>query len=450
MPATETVIIETTTLVAGAVRQTGGLALLAPLDGDATVSANVVKKYRRASDVKTDHGDGSLLHEGAKAAFGSGIASLFAIGVDEVTGSPFSQTRGDTAAVNEDTDANSGGVFTNMPLTSVTSASRDGTNILAGVKFTTADPSTITPAAAELYINPKTGKWKLGTATTGGGPGLVITFSSHDWTSAFEVLENEVFEYLVPAGSPFTAANYGIYDAFVTEAIASKKVVAGALASGVAPGDVDGSPTNFDVQGFRNGLLYLIAGHYTGDLTSAIGAYLAKSRVNATTKEQLAPTGVTFTQGYLRSEYGDEESPASGTFHYIGVNAVYKDEGGSYRITNDRADTGLTDFYRFHSSYRSVRYCEVSIESDVIAARRASNIALPYTDQGIAAIKTVIEGVLGRIQKEGVIDEYIVTMPALADISSTDRLNRVLPGVDVYVRLAGQIHLVKLDLGVNV
>lgn len=426
----------------GAVRQGANqLALVAPIEGGATISANVVKKVTRTSDAETWFGAGTKLALGVAAALGSGMKFVYAVAVAAKTGSAFTQTFGANPTVVTTGTLTSA----NMPLTAVTAATRDGTNILAGVKFT-HDIDTAVPAAAEVYFNPKTGEFKLGTATTGAGAGFIVTYTAHDWSAAFDALNAYLYEVVTVAGYAYTAQNYGIIDKVVSEATTDNKIVATALASAVLPADV-----KLMVESLRNGRLVIAAAHYTGDMASAFGAMIAKSRVGATLKEQEAPSGVSYTGTYVRSDFGDEESPVDGTFHEMGVNAVFLDNGNTYRLSNDRASVGLTDFYVFKGTQRSVRYCEVVIDDELLALRRASEDAIPFTAGGLALVRGHILSALGFLRDEGVIDgNFVVVMPEIGDISASDKAARILPGVDVSVTLTGQVHMIKLDLNVSV
>lgn len=450
MASTETVVITTKTGVGGSARQGANqLALIAPFDAASTVSANVVKKVRRTSEAETYFGAASALAAGAAAALGSGMPYVYMVQAAAKSGSPFSETKG---------TAGTGGALTtgtltvaNMPITAVTACSRDGTNILAGVKFSHTDLTAITPGAAEIYINPKTGAFKLGTATTGSGAGLIITYTSHDWSKAFDVLDLYNYEVVAVANTPLQASSYGVMDKVLAECaeVQNNKIMAASLPSGSTAADHDALLTAMQSAAVGR-LTVLAAKGYTGDLGSAWAAMVAKSRVNATAKEQAAPSGVTYTDSYVRTDYGDEESPAAGTFHYYGVNAVFADKTGAYRVSNDRAVAALSNFYRFKGTRRSQRLCETTIEDDILALRRGSDAAIPYTTGGIDSVKTTILSALGYLRDQGVIDSFTLNMPVLADITAGDRANRVLSGVEVSVRLAGQIHMVKLDLNVTV
>lgn len=432
---TETVIVSTT-ITGGAVQRQGAnqMALIAPhTPSGSEVDPNVVKKVRLISQAEEFFGPG-LLTDGFTAARASGAPFAFLVGAEETTGA--TETFGTASVVSQ-------GTLANIPISAITGVTVD--TVAKTVAYTHLDPWTQSVAAGTVLVNTDTGKFKSGTATSGSGAGIVFTESYTDWDSAFEVLDLEAYEYHSPAGVTLKAQNIGIINKFLAHADEANKMVAVALDSGVAPADVEAL-----VESIRNARLFIIAAYYTGDLTSAVTAHRASRPVNSTAKEQVAPLGVTYNDSYLRTDYDDEESPASGSFHEFGVNAVYRDRSGNYRITNDRASTNITDALRFHSSKRMVRLAEVNLEDELLAARRASDTRIPMSEAGLAVIRSVIEGVLGELRDQNIIDLGVLSMPSIADISADDRAKRIVDQVEVSIRLTGQVHLVKLALNVEV
>lgn len=414
----------------------------------ATVSANVAGKYYRGQDADTDFGDGSDIADAVITVRANGANPPLAVAAGARSGSPFTETFGASGG---------GGAITTGTLNTarlpirkkdVTAAARDGVSILAGVKFTSKAPATLTPTAAEVYINPKTGAFKLGTATTGTGAGFVITYASYDWAAAFDALfEYGAFGVLVIANTPFNADNYGVYDAMATEAAAEDIVLVGALASAVVPGDVDGP--DFDVTDLTGDHIFLVAANgYTGDLGSAMAARVSREPPNATFKDQLAPTqSVTYTSGYTRAQFGDDVSPATGTFHQMGVNAIYRDPTGVFRISSARARVGYSDNAKFIFRRRVIFAVAKGLQARLRAFRESTSTGIPYDDTGIAGVRSQIGGKLAEyVNKKWISADPTIDIPALADISDTDKANAVLNDITVNIRLPGQIHTFSIFL----
>lgn len=423
-------------------------ALLAPLDGSATISANVVKRYRRQSDAEADHGDGSDIAEGVGAALDAGLPRVFTVGVAANSASPKTDTF-DTTSGDNDADPATGIDTADLPLTTVTSATAsDGTNSQnLTIEYTAQDPNSLTPDTDTIIINTATGDFELDASGLSGSFSSVdITYEFHNWDEALDKLDLNAYEYHTYANNPYNAENFGVFDKLLSHASAENKLVAGALPTGTTTTDAQTLADN-TTNGDR---CFLVAAHYSGDLTSAVMGDLARRKVNATTKEQQAPRGINYDDSYVQTDFGGEQSPASGTFHHMGVNAIYEDAGGTFRYTNDRAVTGLTDFYRFHSTRRSVRFAENRIEEDLLALRRGSGTSIPFTTAGLNAVRAAIQGSLSFLNRQGVIAEGVVNTPTMDEISDSDRQNRVLDYVSVSIRLTGQIHFVSLDLEVDV
>jgi hypothetical protein len=93
-------------------------------------------------------------------------------------------------------------------------------------------------------------------------------------------------------------------------------------------------------------------------------------------------------------------------------------------------------------------WIEANVAADVFDTLRGANNAqkkLPYTDAGIQAVKGAILAVLKRAVAVGGLSDNpapTVTVPKAADVSGTDKSNRVLTGVKFSATLAGAIHAV--------
>lgn len=434
----------TTTLVGGAVPAAGkGLAILAPhTQSGQLVSPNVVEDVALIPTAEALFGAGSLLANGFTAAKNSGIGQALMVGVAAKTTAP--ETFGNNSAVTT-------GQLTpaNAPITAIVSVTKDGTPIVApNILFTELDdPATVTVGAAQVCFSMTTGKWKLGSATAGTGlGGLVVTYTAHDWDTAFSYLDLNPYEYAVPAGVTFSKANWGVVKKFAQHAADQNKMLTFACDSGVLPSDVSALFTA--VQG--NARYYLVFAYYTGDMTCAMGAELAASQTRSTRKLQPAPAGVSYTGTYLFTQFGGELNPSSGTIHYMGGNAVYTNPFGVPELTNDRAPTVLTDPLRFHSSKRMVRDAEERFNGALLALRRSSDVAITYSQAGLAQTRQSLEAVAHGLLEDQIIDEVNIQLPRIDDFTPTERAERMFDQIQVSIRLTGQVHFIALNLRVEV
>lgn len=449
--ATETVIttsVKRNGLIARQGAQSG--ALIAPmpasLPSGSTVVAATVYEYNSAQDAIDDWGDGSKIAVGVEAALHH-LPKIKAIGVAPLSGSPFTETFGAASAI-------SAGTLTaaNLPLTSITSVTVDGAATQAAdIILTGETPSTLTVAAGKIAINPSTGAFKLGTPTSGASSGCVIVYVAHDWDPALEQLNKQGFEFLTVPGTPFEGASFGLYKKLVDFAGAERKKVATALPSGAKPAVRD--PTGHlcpTIKAIRSkDIKYIASKSYDGDLTSAYMAWTAAMAPDGTSKEQDAPLGVTYNDGYAFVEFGGEVTPSTGTWHEIGVNAIYKTPGDAYIQTNDRAGVNLTDFYRFFGTGRVVRVVSNEMDEDLLALRRSSPTGIPYDDAGLNAVRATMRASLQRQVDRGYLTAFTVFVPSLASTSAEDRQLRRLPGITYGVVIRGQVHLLELTQEVS-
>jgi hypothetical protein len=68
---------------------------------------------------------------------------------------------------------------------------------------------------------------------------------------------------------------------------------------------------------------------------------------------------------------------------------------------------------------------------------------LPYTDASVTTVKGEIRGAIRDFQATGALDpetEPTVTAPLVADVSTADRNNRLLPDINFSARLGGAMH----------
>jgi len=105
---------------------------------------------------------------------------------------------------------------------------------------------------------------------------------------------------------------------------------------------------------------------------------------------------------------------------------------------------GVTTSGEFIDVIRFVDWLQARTKENVFRAL-AVNPKLPYTDSGIQAIVSEVEGVLRQGIFNGGInpdEDYIVNAPLAADVPSATRATRVLSPITFLATLAGAIHKV--------
>lgn len=109
---------------------------------------------------------------------------------------------------------------------------------------------------------------------------------------------------------------------------------------------------------------------------------------------------------------------------------------------------GMMSSGRFIDVQRSVDYLrnryEVGIGNLLLTLPK-----LPYSNEGIERVANVVRSENAAAKELGILDaeaEFLVSAPAVADVSAENRANRVLPPITNQVRLAGAIHFTQLDV----
>ena len=86
-----------------------------------------------------------------------------------------------------------------------------------------------------------------------------------------------------------------------------------------------------------------------------------------------------------------------------------------------------------------------------------SNNKIPFTAQGLALVEGTGQAVINRMVSEGVLDpgdgdsiaSPVFTVPAIGDVSSSDKTARTLSGCKVLGTYAGAIIKIEIDATIN-
>lgn len=123
-------------------------------------------------------------------------------------------------------------------------------------------------------------------------------------------------------------------------------------------------------------------------------------------------------------------------------NNITNNKGSIYTVVNDINHTQF-------GQVASGEWVDVMRGSDFIQVRMQEKVyfqlinsdRIPYTENGIAVIENAMRDVLKQARDvNGIITEFEITTPALADISAIDKGNRFLPDMTFVATLAGAIN----------
>lgn len=88
--------------------------------------------------------------------------------------------------------------------------------------------------------------------------------------------------------------------------------------------------------------------------------------------------------------------------------------------------------------------CAESLTSALV-----NNKKIPFTAQGMAMISSALNQVGVQAVSMGMLDKFVVTTPAIADIPTTDKANRILRGVKFIATLSGAVETIDMELQVR-
>lgn len=94
---------------------------------------------------------------------------------------------------------------------------------------------------------------------------------------------------------------------------------------------------------------------------------------------------------------------------------------------------------------RGVHWLKARLQENVYS-RIANLPKIPFTDGGIAIVESEIRSVLQEAIANGLLTEgYSISVPLAANVSATDKANRLLPDITFEATLAGAVHSVTIN-----
>lgn len=429
---------------------TGGLLVISPRDGGATVLADVIKSYRDSDAVVTDHGASSGLALSAPFVQQNVQKWWMASFADDVNAAVGSRTFG----ANPGPAASTGTLpASETRIYELTTATIDGVAV-SRIKYTANDPTTETmdnSSNGEIWFNPITRAFKTSRASSGTGAGIILTYKRMKSATLFAQILQQPVKVLTFGGNWRFKPQYAdVWKALTTFAASNDLMVYGAV-------DDASDPTNASFQALiatnRSDSIQLIAAKQTFPTTEDLGAAYAalnsKTEPNHTLKDQPAPKGITFstTLPYTRDDYGDDVDPNTGTFHKIGVNAIVpSDDGGTFVISSERATTDYSDATNviFGGTRRTANAANDLVRFEVNKVLTDGKGTAKFDARGMAIVQGAFIAGLTAAASLGYIDpgDSNLAFPSLADTTDVSRKKRALEGVSYSMRVVNPIQTV--------
>ncbi len=111
---------------------------------------------------------------------------------------------------------------------------------------------------------------------------------------------------------------------------------------------------------------------------------------------------------------------------------------------------GTTGNGGFFDTTRGIDWIEANIAEDVYQVLTDVD-KIPYTDKGVGSIMGIVNNVLDKAVIQGIItNDFTVSAPLVADISTADKASRLLPDVAFRATLQGAIHTMTINGTVSV
>lgn len=397
--------------------------------------------YVSSPDVADDHPENDAVQVASESLATMGTSRWYVTVAQELS---TTESIGDAAEVQ---------VVENLPI-------HDGSDVEVSVGggtlketvFTTLDDlSQSTPDTDTALVNTNTGE-VLTDESTGS---VEITYTHLDWAPVLEDMESTGGDLLFFADKELDRSSIGNLSELVTWAGAYDAIVIGQSVNGT------GEPTEQAAMDIAHEV-----GGYVPTKDYAQIAHKSAADVAAHVVGQLSVNDPWFdpfwdgdgypfnTDYYGRSKIGDPGT--TGTFeggddNGGGPTNVIMSVDGVTVLSNSLTTAGAASNYQFIDIGRTESFIAGEIEAALVGLRLRRD-QIPYTSEGRSSI---IGAIQGRLQEyvggTGTpLSEMGIEAPAIEDISTGDKANRLFPNIKVNGTLAGNVHEFGVELTIQV
>lgn len=180
----------------------------------------------------------------------------------------------------------------------------------------------------------------------------------------------------------------------------------------------------------------------SGEETEDVGAALLGVITTAEPGDTLAWDEI------ILQDVGKYTASEGKTLELAHVNyAIDLENNGTIRLSNDYSLTSDPDSVVQYIDILISRTYTVRKIRSAIARYRIDHRKLPYTQAGIDTVRSILVAALAELTDvDQVLSTYEVVMPDLASLSAETIKSRVLPGIKIHVRLAGNMQEFMIDL----
>lgn len=389
-----------------------------------------VNRYRSASEVANDYGDGSDVHTASQALAEMGADYWYVLVLEQVE-------------VNSE-NVDDGNTVENTPVHGEAGVTADARDVV----YSTEDPVS-QPSNGEVAINTATGE-----VSTDDGTTATLTYSHVDW-SGLEELEYNGVNRAHLADTRAGREHIGDYDEFVSWASAAQVGVPLALKN----------PSTYDTDEAAMEAAHEIAGYVPGGNVLGVaaktgvdvGAYkLGQMAVNDPWLDPYFdndgyPYSIDSIAGRLIGDPGTNETFVGGDADGNGPVNVVVSIGGTNVLWRSVSTAGASSDYQYFD-VQMTEYFAVSVIDNTLTSLQLNQDRIPFTGDGQSMIEGAIVDALSEYTggPNDPFAETEINVPEPEDLPEDDRANRNWTGITLDYRLTGSAQTFSVEMSLSV
>lgn len=414
--------------------------------------------YSDPANVATDYGDSSDVHVASQMLDSRGVGRWKVVVFEEA----------ETTEVlgNSDVEATQSASATSAPW----SGEYDVTVSVDGTANTVTAVTETPPSAAgepdpdEAFVNYDDGAVYTGTATSGAGTGIEVTYRSVDWTTGFNTVDPYDTDILTLADVRAGRAHIGDVEQAAQWGSGHYVRMPLALENGASyPSQQDALAAGQDVLSYTQAGNVMGIFHMSTDdvAASEAGKWATKPVWDDPSSDGRGYPGVSMTQYYDASLIGDPETPGTieggrdtggGAGEGVGRgNAIHPATYGSQlTLTNSQTTLGANSNYRYIDIYATEGLADHEVKRGLSGLLDGDH-DVNFTETGRLQIQNKVDTVLAQYEGDDrAWSDLQISVPHVTELSEDLRGNRIWSPIGVQYRYNGSVHRFHVQFGTTV
>lgn len=421
-----------------------GSAQTAPTPG-----FNTPQQYSDPTEVATDFGDGSDVHVSSQVLDQMGVDRWLVVVLEETT----------TTEVigGSDTASTSSGTVTNTPIAGAgdVAITVDGTETTEVA--VTADPpdSDGEPGTDEAYYNPDTGDVVTGTASSGTGAGIEVTYSNLSWADAKVPMESAGTDVAILADVHAGVDYLGTLDELISWGVTADAAVLAAGPDGRDfADDLTAMQTYHEIGAYLPSGNFALFAHKSSDdaaayLAGQAGTERAWHDVMYYSGGYPGLTSESYRTG-LVGEPGQDGTFEGGDTDGAGPVNVLINVQGQLVASNSVTTAGASSSYPYLDIWRTERFAVSEAELALVGlSLRVDDI--PFNQDGHVLIVDALEDRLAsHVGSRQPFTELEIDVPTRAELSDQHISDRIWGPITIEGTLTGNAHQFEVQFAASV